>query len=233
MLNGFKSPGRVALIGSRSDIGVSIIKQLPEDSSREVILIGRSGDYELNVTDKGARERVVAQLFDAGDVDLVVIAVGLLGKDPQLSTSENLLAAIDVNFLSSAHLMELISERMRRQAHGAILIVSSFAQVRPRDDNFRYGSTKAGIDFYARGLASSLQGSGVSVKILRPGFVKSKMTEGMEVAPLAITAEECGKYGVAALSSKKVVTWAPSKLKYAAVIFKALPPSLFKKISQR
>jgi len=233
MLNGFKNPGRVALIGSRSDIGLSIVEHLPQDPSREVILIGRSGDYELDVTDKAAREKVIAQLFDAGDVDLVVIAVGLLGKDPEFSPSENLLAAIDVNYLSSAHLMELISERMKQQAHGTILIISSFAQVRPRDDNFRYGSTKAGIDFYARGLASSLQGSGVSVKILRPGFVKSKMTEGMEVAPLSITAEECGKYGVAALSSKKVVTWAPSKLKYAAVIFRALPSALFKKISQR
>ena len=233
MLNGFKNPGRVALIGGQSEIGLSIVTQLPEDKSREIVLIGRSGEYVLDVTDKAARERVIGELFDAGDVDLVVIAVGLLGNDSKLSTTENLLAAIDVNFLSTVHLLELISDRMKQQAHGTILVISSFAQVRPRDDNFRYGSTKAGLDFYARGLASNLKGSGVTLKILRPGFVKSKMTEGMEIAPFAITVQECGKYGVAALKSRDLVTWAPSILKYVAFIFKSLPSSVFRKISHR
>ena len=203
MLNGFKNPGRVALIGGQSEIGLSIVTQLPEDKSREIVLIGRSGDYVLDV------------------------------NDSKLSTTENLLAAIDVNFLSTVHLLELISDRMKRQAHGTILVISSFAQVRPRDDNFRYGSTKAGLDFYARGLASTLKGSGVTLKILRPGFVKSKMTEGMEIAPFAITVQQCGKYGVAALKSRDLVTWAPSILKYVARIFKSLPPSVYRKISHR
>lgn len=233
MLNGFKNPGRVVLIGGESEIGLSIVTQLPEDSSRETILVGRTGEYALDVTDKPARESVVARLFDAGDVDLVIIAVGLLGNNPALSVTENLLGAIDVNFLSTVHLLELISQRMKQQAHGTILVISSFAQVRPRDDNFRYGSTKAGLDFYARGLASTLQGTGVTLKILRPGFVKSKMTEGMEIAPFAITVQECGKYGVAALKSRKLVTWAPSILKYVAFIFKSLPPTVFRKISHR
>ena len=233
MLNGFKNPGRVVLIGGESEIGLSIVTQLPDDNSRETILVGRTGEYALDVTDKPARESVVARLFDAGDVDLVIIAVGLLGNNPALSVTENLLGAIDVNFLSTVHLLELISQRMKQQAHGTILVISSFAQVRPRDDNFRYGSTKAGLDFYARGLASTLHGTGVTLKILRPGFVKSKMTEGMEIAPFAITVQECGKYGVAALKSRKLVTWAPSILKYVAFIFKSLPPTVFRKISHR
>lgn len=233
MLNGFKNPGRIALIGGESDIGLSIINQLPPDKSRDVILVGRVGEWALDVTDKAAREAMVKKLFAGKDLDLVIIAVGVLGNDPTLSAADNLVQAMDVNYLSTVHLLSLISDRMKNQAHGTILVISSFAQVRPRDDNFGYGSTKAGLDFYARGLASKLKGTGVIIKILRPGFVKSKMTEGLATPPFTISTEECGRYGVMALKSKKIVTWAPSILKYLSVIFKSLPLPIFRKISQR
>jgi len=233
MLNGFKNPGRIALIGAKSEIGLAIVSQLPESKSREVILVGRSGEYALDVTDRAACQRVVADIFKGGDLDLAIIAVGLLGNDPTKSHTDNLLAAMDVNYVSTVHLLELISEQLKKQAHGTILVISSFAQVRPRDDNFGYGSTKAGLDFYARGLAATLNGTGVTLKILRPGFVKGKMTEGMKVAPFAITAQECGKYGIKAITSKDLVTWAPSTLKFVAFAFKSLPPAVFRKISHR
>jgi decaprenylphospho-beta-D-erythro-pentofuranosid-2-ulose 2-reductase len=233
MLNGFKNPGRVVLIGAQSEIGLAILAQLPENRGREVVLVGRGGDFELDVTDKSARIQVINEVFDAGDVDCVIVAVGLLGNDPLQSRAENLLAAMDVNYLSTVHSLELIVERMKLQAHGRILVISSFAQVRPRDDNFGYGSTKAGLDFYARGLASTLESSGVSLRILRPGFVKSKMTQGMHTPPFAITSHECGKYGAQALVSDDLITWAPSILKYVSVAFKALPAPVFRKISHR
>lgn len=233
MLNGFKNPGRIVLIGGESDIGLSIVAQLSPDKSREVILVGRTGEWALDVTDKAARERVVEKLFVGRDLDLAIIAVGVLGKDPTLSASDNLVQAMDVNYLSTVHLLSLISDRMANQAHGKILVISSFAQVRPRDDNYGYGSTKAGLDFYARGLSSKLKGTGVTIKILRPGFVKSKMTEGLATPPFTITTEECGRYGVVALKSKKLVTWAPSILKYVSVLFNSLPLPIFRKISQR
>ena len=59
------------------------------------------------------------------------------------------------------------------------------------------------------------------------------MTAGMDDAPFAITVQECGAYGVKALQSKNLITWAPSLLKYVAFIFKSLPPAIFSKISSR
>jgi len=233
MLNGFKSMGRLALIGSGSEIGQAIIAKLMEQKKSEVIQVGRTGEFALDITDKSARERLVNQLFAKGDLDLAVIAVGVLGNNAEKSASENLLEVIDVNYLGTLHLLALIAERMKIQAHGTVLVISSFAQVRPRVDNFAYGSTKAGVDFYARGLAEELRGSGVEIKILRPGFVKSKMTAGMAIAPFAITSDECAKYAVRAITSKKVVTWAPSLLKYVAVVFATMPAPIFRRISQR
>jgi len=233
MLNGFKSPGKIALIGSNSEIGLSILKQLPKDPAAQTILVGRTGEYAVDVTVKEQRHAIVEKLFADGDLDIVIVAVGVLGNNPKLDEGENLLVAMEVNYTGTVHLLHLLAERMQKAGHGKILVISSFAQVRPRLDLFGYGSTKAGLDFYCRGLADKLRGTGVSLKILRPGFVKSKMTEGLVNPPLSITSEVCGKYGVKALNSRGTVTWAPSPLRYVAFIFKILPGPLYRMVADR
>jgi decaprenylphospho-beta-D-erythro-pentofuranosid-2-ulose 2-reductase len=233
MLNGFKNPGRIALIGGRSEIGRAIVDALPSNPAREVVEVNRDGEYALDISNRASREKLVAELFAAGDVDIAIIAVGVLGNDPSLTAAENALAAMEVNFMGSAHLTQLIAEKMKIQAHGQILVISSFAQVRPRPDNYAYGASKAGIDFYARGLASTLDGTGVEIKILRPGFVRTKMTTGMQEAPFTIDASTCGRFGAKALQGNSLVTWAPPILKYVAFIFKLLPQPVFSKIASR
>ncbi len=69
-------------------------------------------------------------------------------------------------------------------------MLSSVAGERARRANFVYGSSKAGLDAFAQGLASSLVGSGARVMIVRPGFVRTRMTAGMSPAPMATTADE-------------------------------------------
>src|SRR4029450_11965014 len=78
---------------------------------------------------------------------------------------------------------------LRAQGHGTIVVLSSVAGERARRSNFVYGSTKAGLDAFFQGLGDSLVGTGASVMIVRPGFVHTKMTEGLDPAPLATTPE--------------------------------------------
>ncbi|PEN19779.1 hypothetical protein CRM93_14705, partial [Acetobacter fabarum] len=73
-----------------------------------------------------------------------------------------------------------------------MVVLSSIAAVRPRKFNSVYGATKAALDAFARGYADSLHGTGVRVLLVRPGFVKGRMTEGMQAAPLATTPEKVG-----------------------------------------
>ena len=92
MLNGFKSPGKIALIGSNSEIGLSILKQLPKDPAAQTILVGRTGEYAVDVIVKEQRHAIVEKLFADGDLDVVIVAVGVLGNNPKLDEGENLLA---------------------------------------------------------------------------------------------------------------------------------------------
>ena len=230
LLNSFRSPQRIALIGGNSEIGNAVIAALPQGAITEVIRVSRSAS-DFDAMSKADRMETVKDLF-VHDLDLAIIAIGTLGNDEQLSADENLLNMIEVNYLATVHLLSLMASEMKKQGHGQILIISSFARERPRIDNFGYGSTKAALDFYACGLSDSLVNSGVQVKILRPGFVRTKMTEGMKPAPFSISADKAGSVGARLLQSNAKIAYAPDILKIVAWVFRHLPERIFLKINK-
>ena len=70
-----------------------------------------------------------------------------------------------------------------RQGHGVVVALSCVAGERPRRSNFVYGSSKAGMDAFYTGLGEALRRHGGRVLVVRPGFVRSRMTEGLRRAP--------------------------------------------------
>ena len=251
MLNAFHSPQSVALVGATSEIGQSILRALPLENldtclvaarhpkdaalSLKQILPSRTKLYEIEfqASDTRSHQKVVDRLFAEGDLDIAVIAIGVLGNDPALDESTNALDVMNVNYVASGYLMLLIAERMKLQGHGQIMVISSFAQTRPRVDNFVYGSSKAGLDFMARGLNDTLIGTGVSIHILRPGFVRTRMTRLMPEAPFTVNPDVVGKLAVKLLQSGDTVGYAPPILKVIAPVFKLLPQNIFRKLSNR
>lgn len=251
MLNAFQSPQSVALIGATSEIGLAILKHLPHDNLERCLVVARDPkrgstllkeilpsrtklvEIGLRAEETGSNKDLVERLFADADLDVAIIAVGTLGNDPELTDDANALNAMNINYVASAHLMLLIADKMRIQGHGRIEIISSFAQTRPRVDNFVYGSTKAGLDFMARGLNEKLLGTGVSVCVLRPGFVHTRMTKLLPPAPFAVKSDVVGKLAVKLLKSDAVVAYAPPILKWVAIVFTLLPASIFRRLSNR
>ena len=251
MLNAFHSPQSVALIGATSEIGQSILKALPHGNLETCFLVAREPERAAHslkallpdrtelkeiifqADDTHSHTEIVDQLFANGDLDIAIIAAGVLGNDPDLDEAANALNVMKVNYVACANLMLLIAEKMRTQGHGQIEVISSFARTRPRIDNFIYGSSKAGLDFMARGLNEKLEGTGVSICILRPGFVRTRMTELMPSAPFAVNSDVVGKLAVKLLKENAPVAYAPSILKWVALVFTMLPPKIFRKLSNR
>ena len=109
MLNGFKSPQTIALIGSTSEIGQAILKHLPLENLSTCYLASRSPSPIVGISSKAAfvpiafeatdthsHEKFVQQLFSQGDLDLAIIAIGALGNDSTLSDEANALNAMQV-----------------------------------------------------------------------------------------------------------------------------------------
>jgi decaprenylphospho-beta-D-erythro-pentofuranosid-2-ulose 2-reductase len=93
-----------------------------------------------------------------------------------------------------------------------------------------YGSSKAGLDTFSQGLGDRLAGSGVRVMIVRPGFVRTKMTAGLQPAPLATTAPAVAHAIVDGLRRDADIVWVPSPLRWIMLGLRLLPRSIFRRL---
>jgi decaprenylphospho-beta-D-erythro-pentofuranosid-2-ulose 2-reductase len=113
------------------------------------------------------------------------------------------------------------------------VVVSSVAAERARRSNFVYGSTMAGRDAFAQGLGDALVGSGARVMVVRPGFVHTRMTAGMEPAPFATTPEVVAAQVVRGLERGSDTVWAPPVVRWMFVVLRHLPRRLWRIVSAR
>jgi decaprenylphospho-beta-D-ribofuranose 2-oxidase len=199
----------------------------------ENILIQDVDIVKINYDLDDATQRVaqISDLLVSQDFDLIILAAGFLGNQPSLSTPEQNAQIINTNFSYTAEVLQCITTGLKLQKHGKILILSSVAAIRPRKSNYVYGAAKAGLDFLARGHQMDLEGTGVDVYIARPGFIHSKMTEGLMPAPFAISAAKAGKYCAEGINKSEKVFYVPGILKYVMLIVRFLPTKILNKLS--
>ena len=113
-----------------------------------------------------------------------MVAVGLLGD--QFAQENDAAAAAKVALVNFAWPVAALAEVRRRlvdQGHGRILVMSSVAAIRIRRNAYLYGGAKAGLDRLCDGLADSLDGTGVTLQLLRSGVVRTRMTKGQAPVP--------------------------------------------------
>jgi decaprenylphospho-beta-D-erythro-pentofuranosid-2-ulose 2-reductase len=114
-----------------------------------------------------------------------------------------------------------------------IVFLSSVAGERVRRSNFAYGASKAGADGFYLGLGEALREHGGHVLVVRPGFVHTKMTEGMDAAPFSTTPDKVANLIVDGLAKRQEVVWAPPVLKFPFFVFRLLPRALWRRIAER
>ncbi len=86
------------------------------------------------------------------------------------------------------------------------------------------------MDGFFQGLGDSLVGTGVQVMVVRPGFVHTKMTEGMDAAPLSTTPEAVADAIVAGLARGSETVWVPGALRYVMSVLRHVPRPIFRKL---
>ncbi len=168
---------------------------------------------------------------EAGQVDLVVVAVGLLvDSEPEERDPERVAQCIAVNFTWPAAALRRVAEHLRAQGSGRAVVLSTVAGVRVRLANYVYGSAKAGLDEFALNLHHALAGSGTGVMVVRPGFVHSKMTVGRPAAPMSTTPDAVATDIVKGLQNGATVVWSPGKLRYVFLVLQLLPEVVWRRL---
>jgi decaprenylphospho-beta-D-ribofuranose 2-oxidase len=242
---------RVLVIGGTSEIGLAIVQRLAADGPVRPFLLGRDRDrlaavaaglagagvtapeYELVDAELlEGHELAIASAFErAGGFEVVVLAVGVLGGQAGLDADRaEAERVMRVSFLGAGSLLLAALGALRRQGRGALVVLSSAAVERPRASNPVYGAAKAGLDSLAQGLADSLAGSGVRVLVVRPGFVRTRMTAGLKPAPFAVSAGAVAEATVRGLAGDAHTVWVPRSLRYVFAVLRHLPRPVYRKL---
>jgi decaprenylphospho-beta-D-erythro-pentofuranosid-2-ulose 2-reductase len=245
--NAIREPQTILVLGGGSDIGQAIVHELASPSLRTVILAGRHDQLSM-ATPLAPSVEVVSMNFDAldhaghdafvrdvaeryGDLDVVIQAFGQLGDD--IGDDPVAAAALaEVNYVGAVSSGLAVARQLRDQGHGALVVLSSVAGVRTRASNFVYGSTKAGQDAFATGLGHSLDGSGARVLVVRPGYVRTKMSAGVAEAPFACDPGDVASAVAKGLRRGSSVVWAPPVLQGVFGLLRYAPGSIWRKLDR-
>lgn len=243
------SANAVLIVGAASDIGRAIARAYAKAGRPLMLAARQAGRLAADAADLRIRWGVDVQTFDfdildtgshgalldaLGTVpDTVVMVVGLLGKQP-CSAADRVEAerVMRTNYLAPALFLGDVANRMERRGHGTIIGLSSVAGDRGRASNYIYGSAKAGFTAFLSGLRNRLAQKGVRVVTVKPGFVDTAMTEGMNLPPL-LTArpEEVGAALVAAERRRRDLVYVRPIWRLIMLLIRAIPERLFKRLS--
>ena len=249
MINSLGRPQSLLLLGGTSDIALAVARRYAGQGGLRVVLAARPTErrtsaaaeltalgcavteVDLDARDSRTHASTIDKAFAGGDIDVAVVAFGLLGDPERAWTdAEYALELAEVNYAAPVHLGVLLAERMQAQGHGAIVALSSVAGERVRRSNFVYGSTKAGFDGFFLGLGEALRPSGVRVLVVRPGFVRSKMTEGLDKAPLSVSPDQVAEAVVEGVANKRELIWVPGTMRVVMSGLRHVPRPVFRRL---
>lgn len=247
------------VFGGRSEIGVATAVRLARNSagagSRVVLAARRPDDLGAEraaLLGAGAAE-VATVGFDAdevdshpglvtsiveqyGPIDVAIVAFGILGDAQRAETDvTHALQIAHTDYYAQISVITLLANAMRTARTGTLIVFSSVAGVRVRRANYVYGSTKAGLDGFASGLADALHGTGVHLLLVRPGFVIGTMTRelmesGVAPAPMSVTADQVADAVAKAYRKGKGEVWIPGRLRPVFFGMRLLPRAIWRRL---
>src|ERR1700761_3329335 len=257
VLDAVGNPQTILLLGGTSEIGLAICERYLQNAHARIVLSAMPNDpgrddavaqmkaagaksvelIDFETTDPDSHPKVIEQAFSNGDVDVAIVAFGLLGDAEELWQNQRKAVQIaEINYTAAVSVGVLLGEKMRAQGFGQIIAMSSVAGERVRRSNFVYGSTKAGLDGFYLGLGEALRARGVRVLVIRPGHGRTKQTlehwkaTGAKEAPFTVDKEAVAELAVTSAAKGKELVWAPGPVRYLLMVLRHIPRPIFRKL---
>ena len=178
-------------------------------------------------------KKIDYSLLDYIQSPLLFCATGYLGLGTEegLYNNKNTEKIIDINYAKLVPVLNYFAQKMERNRQGSLVVLSSVAGERGRQSNFIYGSAKAGLTAYLSGLRNYLFSKKVHVLTIKPGFMETKMTEGLPLNPkLTATPKQAASCIYKAYKSKKNEAFVLPIWWAIMLIIRNIPEFVFKKM---
>ena len=232
---------RAIIVGASSGIGEALARALAADGS-QVALVARREDKLRALAAEISAKFYVHDVTDTSSVPALFSRIThelrrpgldyLCGRSHACRWAGRIqhredAGTIAANFTGAVAWLNEAAPRFETAKHGTIVGISSVAGDRGRRGNPVYGATKAAFNAYLESLRNRTERKGVSVVTIKPGPVKTPMTEGVKM-PGMIEADQAAAEILAAAKDKVRVAYVPAKWKPIMAVIRAIPAPIFK-----
>ncbi|MFP5233310.1 MAG: SDR family oxidoreductase [Acidobacteriota bacterium] len=191
------------------------------------------GSAVADLDDTAAHPELLAHAINGlGGLDVAFLAMGVLGEQSQAERSFSAAHQIlHTNFTAPVSLLTWLANYAAQRHAGTLAVLSSVAGERGRRSNYVYGSSKAGLTAFVDGLRNRIDRDGVRVMTIKPGPVKTAMTEAMKGSEKFADVESVASTLVKAIDRGKDVVYVPGIWRIIMAVIRAIPERIFKKLN--
>ena len=186
-----------------------------------------------NLDDMATHPEMLAHAINSlGGLDVAFLALGVLGD--QIEAERDVGAAsriLHTNFTAPVSLLTWLANYAAQRHAGTLAVLSSVAGERGRKSNYLYGSSKAGLTVFVDGLRNRIDREGVRVMTIKPGPVKTAMTEGMRGSGKFADVEDVAATLVKAIDKGSDVVYVPGIWRVIMGVIRMIPEGVFKKLN--
>lgn len=243
---------KVVVFGATRGMGRSIARQLVERGD-EVFILGIPADeLEKSAADLSQRSSTrkpvgyaECDLLDPSTFesaldraeqtlagfDTVIVTAALFATQERLESDPEFMAKlVTANFSNTVIFCESARKRLLSRGGGTLCVFSSVAGDRGRKPVIIYGATKAGLSAYLEGLDHKFRSQNLNTITIKPGFVKTSMTEGLKPPPFAGEPDAVARSVVRAIDRGTPVAYAPPIWRLVLAVIRRLPRFVMRRI---
>ncbi len=202
-------------------------KKLSQNFNKEEI--SKVKFYEVNVANRSALNKAVTDFVGPDPLELMIANAGIpMGKKLRLPDWDKAHQITDINIKGVLNSFEAALEHMQPIKKGHLVAISSVAGLNGLPGTGMYSASKAAIRILCESLAIDLEGEGIKVTSVLPGFVKTPLTDiNPHPMPFIIEAPKAARKIVSAIDKNKKTVCFPWQMCMITKLLSFLPRSWF------
>jgi decaprenylphospho-beta-D-erythro-pentofuranosid-2-ulose 2-reductase len=241
---------RVVFLGATKGMGRALARLMSQRGDR-LFLLGRdTSDLERSARDLEVRGGAPVSSFPCdlertetfapaleaaeaalGGLDTVVVTAGLFATQDRLEADPELARRLLlVDFTNTVAFCEEARRRLLARGGGTLCVFSSVAGERGRKPVVLYGAAKAGLTRYLEGLDHRFRAAGLRTVCVKPGFVRTSMTDGLPAPPFASEPEAVAARVLRAIDAGTPVVYAPAVWRGIMLVIRLLPRFVMRRV---